>query len=38
MALKGKTPAEECGIIIEGEHKWKTVIEMHPRDVKSMNR
>jgi len=26
-ALKGKTPAEKCGIIIEGENKWKTVIE-----------
>ena len=27
MALDGKTPAEKCGIIIEGENKWKTVIE-----------
>ncbi len=26
-ALKGKTPAEKCGIIIEGENKWNTVIE-----------
>jgi hypothetical protein len=26
-AVKGKTPAEKCGIIIEGENKWKTVIE-----------
>lgn len=26
-ALKGKTPAENCGIEIEGENKWKTVIE-----------
>jgi putative transposase len=26
-ALDGKTPAEKCGIIIEGENKWKTVIE-----------
>ena len=25
-ALKGKTPAEKCGIIIEGQDKWKTVI------------
>ena len=24
-ALNGKTPAEKCGIIIEGEDKWKTV-------------
>jgi putative transposase len=27
MALTGKTPAEKCGIMIEGENKWKTVIE-----------
>jgi putative transposase len=27
MALNGKTPAEKCGITIEGENKWKTVIE-----------
>jgi transposase-like protein len=27
MALADKTPAEKCGIIIEGENKWKTVIE-----------
>ncbi len=26
-ALNGKTPAEKCGIIIEGRNKWKTVIE-----------
>jgi transposase-like protein len=26
-ALKGKTPAEKCGIIIEGENKWKTLIQ-----------
>jgi putative transposase len=26
-ALDGKTPAEKCGIIIEGENKWKTLIE-----------
>ena len=26
-ALKGKTPAEVSGIVIEGENKWKTVIE-----------
>jgi hypothetical protein len=25
--LNGKTPAEKCGIIIEGNNKWKTVIE-----------
>jgi putative transposase len=27
MALNGKTPAEKCSIIIEGENKWKTIIE-----------
>ena len=27
MALDGKTPAEACGIIIEGENKWKTLIQ-----------
>jgi putative transposase len=27
MALDGKTPAEKCGIMIEGDNKWKTVIE-----------
>ena len=26
-ALKGKTPAEVCGIQIDGENKWKTIIE-----------
>ena len=26
-ALKGKTPAEACGIVIEGNDKWKTIIE-----------
>jgi len=26
-ALDGKTPAEACGIIIEGQDKWKTLIE-----------
>jgi transposase-like protein len=26
-ALKGKTPAEASGIVIEGENKWKTVIQ-----------
>jgi putative transposase len=25
--LDGKTPAEKCGIIIEGRNKWKTIIE-----------
>jgi len=26
-ALNGKTPAEKCGIAIQGNNKWKTVIE-----------
>jgi hypothetical protein len=25
--LDGKTPAEACGITIESENKWKTIIE-----------
>lgn len=25
--LNGKTPAEACGIIIEGKNKWKTLIQ-----------
>jgi putative transposase len=32
-ALNGKTPAEKCGIIIEGENKWKTVIENASKKV-----
>jgi putative transposase len=27
MALIGKTPAEVCGIEIDGNDKWKTIIE-----------
>jgi hypothetical protein len=27
MALKGMTPAERCGIKIEGENKWFTIIQ-----------
>jgi hypothetical protein len=26
-ALDGKTPAEACGIKVEGENKWKTLIQ-----------
>ncbi len=26
-ALNGKTPAGKCGIVIEGENKWTTVIQ-----------
>jgi len=27
MSLDGKTPADKAGIIINGENKWKTLIE-----------
>jgi len=27
MGLNGMTPAEKCGIKIEGKDKWKTLIE-----------
>jgi len=27
MALNGKTPAEQAGIIIEGENKWLVIIQ-----------
>ena len=27
MALNGKTPSEACGITIQGNDKWKTLIE-----------
>jgi hypothetical protein len=27
MALKGKTPADKAGIIIEGNNKWLTLIQ-----------
>jgi len=27
MALDGKTPAEACGIKVEGQDKWKTLIQ-----------
>ncbi len=27
MGLDGKTPAEACGITIQGEDKWKTLIQ-----------
>ena len=30
-ASKGKTPAEKCGIVIEGGNKWKTVVEKSTR-------
>jgi putative transposase len=27
MALDGMTPSEKCGIVIEGNNKWKTLIQ-----------
>lgn len=27
MGLDGKTPAEACGMKIEGDNKWKTLIQ-----------
>jgi hypothetical protein len=27
MALDGKTPSEACGITIQGDDKWRTLIE-----------
>jgi len=27
MALNGKTPAEACGITVEGKNKWITLIQ-----------
>ncbi len=27
MALDGKTPAEACGVKIEGDNKWLTLIQ-----------
>ncbi len=32
MALNGKTPAELCGIKIEGKNKWKTLIQNASRN------
>jgi hypothetical protein len=34
--LDGKTPAEKCGIVIEGEDKWKTVIENATKRKRSL--
>lgn len=32
MGLNGKTPAEACGVEIEGDNKWITVIQNAKRD------
>jgi hypothetical protein len=33
MGLNGQTSAEKCGIEIEGEDKWKTIIENASRVI-----
>lgn len=35
IALDGKTPAEACGITIEGKNKWKTLIQNASKDKKN---
>ena len=32
MALNGKTPAEACGITVEGKNKWITLIQNASRN------
>jgi len=32
MTLNGKTPAEACGITVEGKNKWKTLIQNASRN------
>jgi len=34
MGLSGQTPAERCGIIIEGEDKWITLIQNAEKSTK----
>jgi len=34
MGLDGQTPAERCGIKIEGENKWLTLIQKAERNTK----
>jgi hypothetical protein len=33
--LNGKTPAEKCGIKIEGNDKWMTIIQNAKKELKS---
>jgi len=35
MALGGKTPAEACGIKVEGQNKWLTLIQNAKASVKT---
>jgi len=34
LSLDGKTPAEACGITIEGKDKWKTLIQKASQETK----
>ena len=34
-ALDGKTPSEACGITIEGQNKWKTLIQNASKSQKA---
>jgi putative transposase len=38
MALNGMTPAELCGIEIQGQDKWKTLIQNAVREEVKINR
>lgn len=37
MSLKGKTPSEVCGIKVEGENKWLTLIQKARREQNGKN-
>jgi len=37
MALNGKTPAEACGITVEGKNKWTTLIQNSASKYISLN-
>jgi len=37
MGLEGKTPAEACGVKIEGDNKWITLIQNASRNSFSTN-
>jgi hypothetical protein len=34
-ALKGMTPAEACGIVVEGENKWMTLIQNASQEARA---
>ena len=37
MALEGKTPAEACGITVEGKNKWLTLIQNASKEKQIKN-